>query len=334
MSPTEEQVKYRATELQDILSSFDPEILPAQYEESTFQNVTRHQPSPVRRRRTSDWTITGNLAGTLLQWGAYNEEAWQFLGQIQSQAFRARAFSEKINRRFDVCFDDYDVLQTSTNATAIRDDVNLIAGKLHFLSNAIYEDRQHRQLGETDTLVVAFRALESLCERSRPFSIVPKVAIETTRRPTRRTISQTEARSESVHSLFAVVLGQNSGSSDTPNFLLEALECISSASLRTFLPQLVFINGLLHRHKADEGYIQRFEALQQKANEETADAFKVPEGPGGSGSGSGSGRGGNGGRRSGGRSHGLEADPKPGSKRPPQSTSDTTQKRGRTSGTK
>lgn len=329
MPPTEEQVKYRATELQDILSSFDPSLLPIEYEESTFKNIIGKRPSTPRRRQT-EWTITGNLPGTLLQWGAYNEQGWQFLSQIQSPTFRAIAFSQKINRRFDMCFEEYDALGALTSATVIRERVNHIAESLDFLSNAIYEDRQSRQLGETDTLGVALRAIASLCKRTRPFVIATNVPAETARRPTRRNPSQGEAQSENVPSLFAVVLRKNDSSPGTPSFLLKALECVSGASLQSCLTQLISINGLLDQHKADEEYIRRFEALQQKAREETGKASEILEEP----SGSGSGRGGNGGRGSSGRSHGLEADPRPGSKRPPHPPSDTTSKRGRTTGTK
>lgn len=311
MAPTEEELKYRAAELRDILSSFDAHELPIEFQEPIFKNITGRRPPRLRLQQT-DWTIPGNLQGTLLQWGAYNDQGWSFLSEIQSADSRAIAFSEKLHRRFEDCFDEYDELvKASLTAAVAKERLYQISQKLNILAAAIYEDRQRRELREVDTLKVALRALATVCDRTEV--IVPTGAPEPSRR-SRRTASLGDASL----SLFAAVIRQPSSTSHP--FLLEALELFSGAALKACLTELISVNGQLNHNAAGDAYIQRFEALQQKANDESLSAAPNTPGAGPSTDAAA--------YAPAGHNRGLEADPKPGSKRPHPMV-DTPPKRGK-----
>lgn len=323
MALPEDVVKERAAELRDIFCTFDLYKLPSEFETRTFNNIVVERPSPLRLKQEG-YTISGNIYGSIIQWGAYDEDAYLVLRKFQSSNAVAKYISETIERRFDECFVEYDDLRGYSNSDEIRDNVYRIAGLLERLSTAIYKDRQRRETGEVATLRKVLDGLANLCERAE--SILPVGAAEPARRSSRRTASLGDVGP----SLFAAVVKQPMPGSDLAEdpFLLNALEIFSGMALQAHLRRLVYINGLLHRNSAPAAYIQRFEALQQKANEARERAPALPSGSGsggggGSGSGSGSGRG---------RGRGLEADPKPGQKRSSPPTTPRAPKRGKKGG--
>lgn len=309
MAPTQDVVNHRAAELRDILSSFVEKILPNEFQAPIFQNITGKRPAPLRLKN-EDWTISGNLPGTLLQWGSYDEQAWSFLKGLQSPDARAMVFLEKLKDRFQTCLDEYDELEGSISSATLRDEIYRIAGNLQYLSEAVYEDRKRREHWEVSTLKVALYALESLCKRTQ--TVIPISTGDSARRPSRRGVSVNDVGL----SLFAAVTKPSSSQTSRP-FLLDALELFSGAALKACHDQLVSIAGQLQSNNAADAYLRRFESLQQRMREESTAPPDPPASSGGSDP-----------------SRALEADPRPGSKRPVHSTTDTTPKRGRTSGSK
>lgn len=314
MAPLED-IRARAVLLQDILSSFDTTELPSEFQPNIFYNIEHNleMPSGIGRSHT----ISGNLRGTLLQWGAYDEKAWEWLSQLQTPELRARLYYEKVQRRFDACFDAYDLLfDNPPTSTTLKVSLQRIIEDFVKLSSGLSTDRERREQMdaqpipfEAQTVEKILQALQKTCERAQPI-IAPDV--ESSRRSTRRTASA------NLENLYGMLIRQ--ADEDEP-FLLYPLEQFSTPALRQCLESLRSLDALLRSAKAPEFYIARFEALKRKANEEIQPVPGV-----GAGGSSGRGRG-----RGSGREADTDLDPKPGQKRPNQAV-ETAPKRGRRAG--
>ncbi|KAK5952664.1 hypothetical protein OHC33_006256 [Knufia fluminis] len=302
MAPAEE-IRARALHLQDILSSFEETELPSEYQANIFNNIDQHMEEPAGLG--SNHTIQGNLGGTLLQLGAYDDEAWAWMStKLQSSDLRAQLYNEKVRRRFNSCFDAYDsLIDNRPTAATVKESLQPIISDFVKLSDGLSKDVIRRlsmdgqpPLFETQTLTGLLSALRKVCQSSE--AIAPPVA-ESSRRSTRRTAP---ANSDNL-SLFGILIRQ--ADKDSP-FLLEALEQFSGPSIKQCLEPLNALAALLKSSKAPEFYIARFEALKDKASDDVQ--------PTASGTG--------------GRGRGREADPKPGQKRPGQAA-ETAPKRGK-----
>jgi len=316
MAPPED-IRARAVLLQDILSSFDITELPSEFQPNIFNNIKYNLEVPSG----IGWshTISGNLPGTLLQWGAYDDKAWEWLSQLQTPELRARLYYEKVQRRFDACFDAYDLLlETPPTSATLKDSLQRIVADFVKLSSGLSKDRERRQELEAQELDVQpipfeartvekiLQAMRKACERAQPI-IAPSP--DSSRRSTRRTASS----SLDNYSLCGILIRQ--ADEDEP-FLLHAVEQFSAPALRQCLESLTSLDALLRSAKAPEFYIARFEALKHKATQEVQRAPAV----GASGSG---GRG-----RGSGRKADTDLDPQPGQKRHSQAL-DTAPKRGK-----
>ncbi len=305
MAPAEE-VKARALQLQDILSSFDETELPSEFRANTLSNIYQHMESPSGLGRNH--TIPGDLHGTLLQHGSYDDDFWAPLSKLYTPEDCARLLYEKLDRRFAACFEAYDeacdrLADDPAPAATIKASLQPILNDLVRLSVALRTDRERRPhiKGqavplEAETLDRPLWALRQVCQRAEP--VVPLIA-ESSRRSTRRT---TPAKGDNL-SLFGMLVRR--ADFDEP-FLLQALENFSGTALKQRLEALTALSRLLRSTGAPEFYIARFEALQDRANDESE-----PTAGGSSG-----------------RGRGREADPKPGQKRAGQAV-ETAPKRGK-----
>lgn len=260
MAPTSEEVAERAVELQDIISSFDNRDFPSEFRLPIIQNIDR--PSNLRLR-SEEWTVAGDLPGSLLYWGAYDDKTWEVLNRIQDPAMRARAFYEKLYRRFTECFERYDAIDEPSTGTALRAEIDEVADELRYICEAVRKDRERRVQGEFETLEVVLGAFSKVCQRcdnklpAAPSSQSPPG----TRRSAR--LSQTDFGT----SLYEVLIRNPSSSVKGDKFMLAALESFSSGALKHFEDSLVGLNGNLHELGAPQDYVTRFEGLQEKANE-------------------------------------------------------------------
>jgi len=304
MAPPNE-IRKRAVQLQDILSSFHETELPSEFQPNVFNNIDQNMNSPSGVG--SNHTIPGNLLGTLLQYGSYDDDFWDCLSRIQTPEHCARLFNEKLWRRFEACFGAYDVLvDRSPPAATARDAIQPQIDELVRLSNELNKDRKRRQYGddqplqiEAQTVAECLRALNKVCQRTEP---IVSPAVEPSRRSTRRTAP---ASTQNL-SLFGMLIRQ--ADKDEP-FFLDALEQFSGPALRQCLGTLTSLDGLLRSNGAPAFYIARFEALLRKAQDESQ---LTPSGASG-------------------RGRGREADPKPGQKRAGQAV-ETAPKRGKRAG--
>lgn len=319
MPPTEDE-KRRAYVARDVLCSVSG-ALPMEFEAHTFKTIIERRGHP--QNPEASWTISGKLPASVLLWAAYDEQWFSNVCRMHSPAERAITFAQTLERRFSTTFDEYDQLKGSDSTPdLIRDQFRRIVRKLRNLSREIYEDRQNlrvyeaaedRLFRENAILGVTLNVLGSLCKRTE--AIVPG---EILRRSSRRTTSQGEPAT----SLFAVMIRQAVSDAATANevFLLSALDLFSGAALGKRLDNLVAVSGLLDKYAAGDEYIRRFDALQQKVNEES----EGQSGP-------------SGGRGASGRNRGRQIEPENepvaeatlGSKRTQHTTIQSTPKRGR-----
>lgn len=316
MAPTAED-RRRAILARDVLCSLESDLLPSQYQPTYFKAIIERR-TATPRPPSAHWTVSSSLKGTALQWATYDEETFAVISRWRSPRERAMAFEQKIHRHLQQCFKDYDALPDSKGSDTVKDEFHEIVTDLKNLSTEVYQDRQmlsdyetreEQVFREIAILRIALWALESVCQRA-----TTRIPIEEVRRSSRRTTSLGEANT----SLFAAVI-KNSGvmaTASNVDFMLDALHACSGTALRYHFQALVHVNGLLNRNSAGDDYIDRFEALQQKANEE----MEGQPGPSRS-------RGED--RRS---TREPEPEDQPGSKRPLHQSPESTPKRGRRGG--
>lgn len=289
-----EEVRRRAIVLQDILSSFSDKDLPSEVQPGILRNINQNMATPSALH--TDWTIQGNLQGSLLQWGAYNDEVWGALSKLQSSNTCAIIFHEKLKTRFHTRLGRYDdIVANPPNAETLKEDVRKVVNDLKTLSDILNRDRFRRQHDEINpnvevlTLKIALETLEAVCLRTQ-------VIIPSPSGSARRTRGNTASINDPNLTLYMMLI-KNADPDDHP-FLLESIEKFSGGALRACHPALERISQILKSLRAPEAYIERFGALQRKARNVSQPSTTRRSSSGSSG-----------------HQRGHKADPKPGSKR-------------------
>lgn len=274
--PTSDNVRTRAVELRDILSTFEENIFPSDFQPTIFEHIDR---PPSERPSRNSWTELGNLHGSLLRWGCYDDNAWNFLRQLVTPQDRATAFIEKLKRQGNDRFDAYERLKvTPSGVEILKKQLSSLVDQWSSWSEAIYQDQitlrlDEAETREADTLQIALEALQRICNYTQP--ITPPSSA--TGGPSHRTRARAPSLSDQNLSLFAVLIKALSASKQP--FLLSTLEQFTGPALKQNEVLLRSISGLLEPI-APRHYTDRFDALQEKADDERA-LPKVQAVPGG-----------------------------------------------------
>jgi hypothetical protein len=252
----------RKTTVQDILSSFSVDLLPSELRPDVFRSIDRDQ-----LNRPSEWTITGDLEGTLMQWGVHNGHGYEFLKGLQPESARSRLFHEKLSRRVEAEFEAYRNIDRTAPAPEIRDDVREIANNLQSLLN----ESLSRQLRENRAVRAGefVDVLRNVCENSLDISGGGG------RRTRRSSGSQGEA------SLFHMLIIYSDPGQDV--FILPLLDWMATDSPEILRPQqdrLIEIGRRLVELKAPNAYREAFQAILSKLSQpETSDQRSGPPAP-------------------------------------------------------
>lgn len=193
----------RKWQVKDILTAFERVRLHSEFESHLDGIITEEQ----RQRPPSEWTIQGNLLGSLLVRGCHDRDGWNFLNSLYSSVDRARHFGQKLRRRFTAEYDMYDALrqqpmveQYHPDAPDVRNSLDEIVDALKYLAETALDDFYYRSEGEEDTVVTLISALEEACERFTTFSTYQQepinsllIALETMRELTPTSFQSQEA---------------------------------------------------------------------------------------------------------------------------------------------
>jgi len=303
MVPTSEELNKRAIELQDILSIFDETNFPSEFQLPVVKHITR---SPADRPPPDQWIDITNLYGTLLTLGCWDDGWWDRFAQLDVAKLRATAFTDKLRRRFRECFDAYELLlETPQGADELKKNITDIARRILVVFEATYVDQntfriQEAETRESDTLQITLEALQTICSFAKP--VIP---VASTGGTARRARGREASMGDPHLSLFGSLI--RGPGNDMGAVLLDTLEQFTGPALNQHKNLLVLISGLLDNlGNTPTDFVERFDALQEKANDESA-VSKLKSAPGG-------------------RKRGLEPDPKIGS------LPEVTPKRGKRSG--
>lgn len=238
----------RKSDVQDILSSFSKDTLPSEYKPEVFISINESQ-------GPSDLTITGDLQGSLMQWGTHDEEGYDFLSRIQPEQTRSILFHQKVARRLEAAFDSYSEIDRGLPASEIRDQVIQISNDLRTVAKA----STHRQKvegsvhGVDEKRVNLFiNTLKTVCERNLDM-------VGSGRKTRRSSGSQPEA------SLFHMLIVEPEGGSD--HFILDLLDWVADQFVELLIPHrnaLENIAARLTTLKAPISYQQHFQDVLRK----------------------------------------------------------------------
>lgn len=256
MSLTSAQIRSRAVNIRDILSSFDRDVLPSEFKPQIFDELDR--PSQARPP-VSQWTIQEDLSGTLLQWGVYNEETWEVLIQLQSPSTLARCFYEKLRRRFDHLFDEYDQLAEEPVGTT-RANVERVARGFRDVVKAVSEDRSYRELGHEAIARRLLEAMIGICQRHVDIVSTAQTPV-TPRRGTRRSTSTTEGPSN----LYEALIKTEASDQAQGLFMLDVLETFSGQVFQNLETECSKLASLLDVNNAAAEYTYRIGRLPSRS---------------------------------------------------------------------
>lgn len=262
MEASPETARRRAIILQEILSSLNKdELLPSEIAPSIFAAIDRSLDSRPQR---SEWTITSDLQGTIMNWACYDNSTWNAVRKWQSANARAVAYKERLQRRFKACIERYDDLGSSPHDSVdtVKQEVHRIAYDLEKLCEAVSTDRQTGRPAELESLEIILTALGDICQRADPITLTQSSSQSTRRSPRRPSVAVPRT------SLFHTLIDEITPTDSHQPFMLGTLELFSNESLRHCLRSLIRVNGELSRASAPQGYIDRFERLQERAREE------------------------------------------------------------------
>ena len=247
---------HRRKKVRDILLSFDRDTLPSEFKTAAYTSITPQQ----RQRPSSDWTIPGDLEGTLLTWGVHDDDCYNFLKRCQPSKTRAVLFHQKVQRRLRGELSKYDCLTSEQEPSSIslddqgktiRNNVRSIADTLRTIMDAAEVDRTTRyregdnQLAYTSLFV---ETLEAVCLRHGDKGISGE--------------NRDPGEEESEASLFQIIIAQPR-SNERP-FVLDSLDRTSVHILSAFQQDLKRISIQLEALSTPEVYRQGFQRILEK----------------------------------------------------------------------
>ncbi len=182
MAFSETTLQQRKHEIWDIVSSFDRWLFAAEYRLEIWDQITDYQ----RGRPLSDLTISEDLTGTLLQAGCHDPEIWNGLNRFYTPAKRAKLFTEKLKRRFEGLFNDYQTLtragerepgriQLLSETSAVR--LEEIFHDFRRFTAIAFNDLKLRLEGRAATLIVLLDVLKRICQDPSGFQSMPQSSL-------------------------------------------------------------------------------------------------------------------------------------------------------------
>lgn len=246
----------RKVVVRDIVSSFDSGVLPSEFRPHIYQCITDEQ----SMRPNVEWTIPGDLSGTLMQWGVHDLECWALLNKCQPPTIRAILFAEKLQRRFEDEFERYDhisspaALEPETRPSTwahVESAVVDISKKIRDLVAEAIFDLDNRAVGQRSRARILLEALEAVCTRHTNIS------------PASLAEGQAKSGSRPEISLYDSLIRRSP--SDESMFILDALERVSPDVLSGMGGHMESVGSILQRAYPPRGYWERFRELCSRA---------------------------------------------------------------------
>jgi len=262
MTQTSFNLEQRAEAIRDVLSTFHRDTLPLEYRPEIFRSIGSEQ----ARRPEFEWTMPGDLEGTLFKWATYKPQGFRFLSQIRSSEDSKLLFRQKVARRLKVEFDAYDLLPETRDDDGeavilgpqdVLAEIHRIAGRLQALAVAVGTDAYQRRLDEESVGHLLLDAMHQICVRHED-----KVA-RLRRSKRRRTVGGGE---EGETSLVSILLRRQDRQ---PAFMLGVLEGLSDRILGRLHDELDDIRPLLHVCGANDNYQTMFAGLLDRSLQAT-----------------------------------------------------------------
>ena len=235
----------RKAEVQDILSSFSRDTLPTEFRPELLARIDKDQ----GRRPPTEWTIPGDLEGSLLQWGVHDEECYNLLQRAQPAGTRFVLFNQKIARRLRAELHRCAEIDRSASSIEIRAEVNEISENLRSIVAASWS----RQVieGKASPAGPFVETLNEICRH--------RERADNSRHPKRASASHPEAR------LFnMLVVGPRA---DQGHFLLDLLDWVADNFIETLRPHtdaLDSLAGHLAGIQAPKSYRKKFQEIIDK----------------------------------------------------------------------
>jgi hypothetical protein len=240
----------------DIVSSFDPDLLPSEFQPEVIQSITDGQSN----RPHNEWTIPVNLPGTVLLWTVHDPDCWTFLNKCQPPDIRAVLFAQKLRRRLGDEFERYDRircpppresapgLQTGTDSQSLIVD---ISSQIRGLVVAAAFDLDHRSGNQRSITKILLEALEATCARHTDIS------------PTAQGGELPMSSTDRGISLYDHLVRRPP--SDEPTFILDALERVPPYVLRAMADHVEIVRDTLAKTNPPQGYWGTFCKLSARA---------------------------------------------------------------------
>ncbi|RMZ92640.1 hypothetical protein DV736_g100, partial [Chaetothyriales sp. CBS 134916] len=238
-----EETDRRKFSARDFVSSFHRDKLPSEISPDAFVSIDAEQ----GRRSPSEWTIAGDLEGTLITWATHQETVFELLEMLQSPEQRATAFWEKLPRRLDTEFAQYDDQLLDAEQTAKN------------LSLLVKEFEQDTRA--SNELLSSRDNLPGL------FMNAHKAFIDALKRVCQRASTEPSVDAPEPVSLYHRLIG-NSPAEE--RFMIGLLEKIGSRSphiLVRFKTELEAILSLLNQLEAPSDYLSDYAAILDMANQ-------------------------------------------------------------------
>jgi hypothetical protein len=178
---SETTLQERKHEIWDIISSFDRFLFAAEYRLEIWEQITENQ----HGRPLSDLTISEDLTGTLLQAACHDLEIWNGLNRLYTPPKRAKLFTEKLKRRFEGLFNDYEILTRAgerepgrtrlPEASTIR--LEEIFHDFRRFAAIACNDLKLRLEGRASTLIILLDVLNRICQNASGLQSMPQSSL-------------------------------------------------------------------------------------------------------------------------------------------------------------
>ncbi|KAK5263946.1 hypothetical protein LTR99_009820 [Exophiala xenobiotica] len=181
MAFSETTLQERKHEIWDIISSFDRFLFAAEYRLEIWEQITEHQLG----RPLSDLTISEDLTGTLLQAACHDLEIWNGLNRLYTPPKRAKLFTEKLKRRFEGLFNDYETLtragEREPGRTRLPEASTIgleeIFHDFRRFAAIACNDLKLRLEGRASTLIILLDVLKRICQNASGLQSMPQSSL-------------------------------------------------------------------------------------------------------------------------------------------------------------
>jgi hypothetical protein len=248
-----QELETRKYEVRDILSSFEPSSLPAEIRPNVFQSIDEEQ----GRRNPSEWTVPGDLQGTLMTWASHNNDVLRVLRGFQTPEQMTILFWEKLPRRIKAEFESYAKL-TEDAGPETKEIAERIANNFRNLEEAFMIGRRERPIPEgvlskPETVYKSYiGALAAVCDSYEDLTSAD------------RSTRSSGGRQRAVSLYHLLIVNPPVGVEPFMIVLLEQLAFHQPQLLSGFRRELEHILGLLETLHAPSDYRDRLARILQR----------------------------------------------------------------------